>query len=169
MKRMSTAMGVLVGGFLMFGLAAPAAAQVKVDFSGGYQYIRFLEDGGVGVPTGWNTSVGIGKQRVKFVADVGGNYEDHGDHFAKLHTFQGGVEFSGKDGRVVPFARVLTGMGLFADLGTDLAWVFTPEAGVKIMANDRIGVQTSVGFPVFVNEDGSGNGFRFFAGIVIRK
>src|SRR5688572_9395913 len=167
--RVSTIVSGFVGGILMLGLAAPAAAQAKVDFSGGYQYFRFLEDGGGDVPAGWATSVGVGKQWVKFVADVGGNYEDHGDHYAKLHTFQGGVEFSGKDGRVVPFARVLTGLGLFTDLGSELVWVFTPEAGVKINANDRIGIQTSVGFPFFVNGDGHAKGFRYFVGIVIRK
>jgi len=166
---MSTIVSVFAGGVLLLGLAAPAAAQAKVDFSGGYQYFRFLEDGGVSVPLGWAASVGVGKEKVKFVTDVAGNYEDHDTHFAKLHTFQGGVEFSGKDGRVVPFGRVLTGVGVFSDLGTDLAWVFTPEAGVKIMANNRVGVQTSVGFPIFVNGDGHAEGFRFFSGIVLRK
>jgi hypothetical protein len=86
-----------------------------------------------------------------------------------MHTFQGGVELSGKDRRVVPFARVLTGLVLFTDLGSEMAWVFTPEAGVKIMANDRVGVQTSVGFPIMANGDDAATGFRFFAGIVIRK
>ena len=167
--RVSTIVSGFVGGILMLGLAAPAAAQVKVDFSGGYQYFRFLEEGAVGVPTGWGASFGVGKERVKFVADVGGNYEDHGDHSAKVHTFQGGVEFSGKDGRVVPFGRVLMGLGLLTDLGSEYVWVVTPEAGVKIMANDRVGVQTSVGFPLFFNGDGHAEGFRFFAGIVIRK
>lgn len=156
---------------MMLALATPAAAQgAKIDFSGGYQYFRFLEDGvDEGAPLGWGASVGIGKEWIKFIADVGGHYEDHGDHFAKLHTFQGGAEFSGKNGRVVPFARVLAGMGLFSDLGSDGVWVFTPEAGVKFMANDRVGIQTSVGFPILMDEGESANGFRFFAGIVIRK
>jgi hypothetical protein len=166
--RVSTIVSGFVGGILMLGLAAPAAAQAKVDFSGGYQSLTFL-DGGDTIPAGWGASVGVGKQTVKFVVDLGGHYEDHGDHFAKLHTFQGGVEFSGKDGRVVPFGRVLMGLVLLSDLGNDTAWVFTPEAGVKIMANDRIGVQTSVGFPIFFDGDGHTEGFRFFAGIVIRK
>jgi hypothetical protein len=167
--RVSALIGVFVGGFLMLGLAAPAAAQMKVDFSGGYQYFRALDSGGASVPAGWAVSWGAGKEKIKFVADVGANYEDHESHYAKLHTFQGGVEFSGKDARVVPFGRVLTGLGLFSDLGNEITWVFTPEAGVKIMANDRIGVQTSIGFPIFVNGDGHGYGFRYFAGIVIRK
>lgn len=161
--------GVLIGALAMFALATPAAAQgAKVDFSAGYQYFKFIDNGDASIPAGWGASFAVGKDWVKFVADTGGHYLDHGDHFAKLHTFQGGVEFSGKSGRFVPFARVLTGMGLFTDLGNDIVWVFTPEAGVKIMANDRVGVQTSVGFPIMVN-DGSATGFRFFAGIVLRK
>ena len=168
--RISTMVSAFAGGLLMFGLAAPAAAQVKVDFSGGYQYLRFFEGGeSAGVPTGFGASVAVGKERVKFVADVGGNYEDHGDHSAKVHTFQGGVEFSGKDGRVVPFGRVLAGLGVFSDLGSEYVGVVTPEAGVKIMANKRIGVQTSVGFPFFFNSDGHLKGLRYFAGVVIRK
>ena len=167
--RISTVVSGFIGGLLMIGLAAPAAAQMKVDFSGGYQYFRFLEEGATHVPGGWATSIGLGKERVKFVADVGGNYEDHGDHYAKMHTFQGGVEVSGKDGRVVPYARVLTGLALLTDLGSDSVWVLTPEAGVKIMASKRIGVQTSVGFPFFFDGDDHAEGFRFFAGIVIRR
>ena len=167
--RISRVMSVFVGGIMMLGLASPAAAQTKVDFSGGYQYFSFLEDGDDSIPAGWGASIGVGKEWVKFVGDVGGHYTDHGDHFAKLHTFQGGIEFSGKDGRVVPFARVLTGLGMFSDLGNEAVFVFTPEAGVRFMANDRVGVQTSVGFPFMMNDDASEGGFRFFAGIVIRK
>ena len=167
--RISTVVSVFAAGILMLGLAAPAAAQAKVDFSGGYQYFTFLEEGANSIPAGWGASIGVGKEWIKFVGDVGGQYLDHGDHFAKVHTFQGGVELSGKNGRVVPFARVLTGLALFTDLGNEAVWVFTPEAGVKFMANDHIGFQTSVGFPIFFDSDGSANGFRFFAGIVIRK
>ena len=167
--RISTVVSAFVGGMLMLGLAAPAAAQAKVDFSAGYQYFTFLEDGDDSIPAGWGASFGVGKEWVKFVGDVGGHYLDHGGHFAKLHTFQGGMELSGKHGRMVPFARVLTGLGLFTDLGNEAVWVFTPEAGVKIMANDHIGVQTSVGFPILFDSDASANGFRFFAGLVIRK
>jgi hypothetical protein len=163
--RISTVVSMFVGGFLMLGLATPAAAQVKVDFSGGYQYFRFLENGSEHVPTGWATSVGVGKDWVKFVGDVAGNYKDG----EMLHTFQGGVEFSGKGKRVVPFARVLSGVAIASDsFESDWAFVLTPEGGVKLMANDRVGFQTSVGFPIFMR-DGHTEGFRFFAGIVIRK
>jgi hypothetical protein len=164
--RFHTVVGMIVGAFAMLALATPAAAQgAKVDFSGGYQYFRFLEEGSVNVPQGWGASVGVGKEWIKFVADVGGHYIEG----EQLHTFQGGLELSGKNQRVVPFARVLSGVGLFTGYGsTNSVFVFTPEAGVKIMATNRVGAQVSVGFPVLVN-DGSANGFRFFAGIVYRK
>jgi len=165
--RIPTVVGVLVGAFAMCVLATPAAAQgAKVDFSAGYQYFRFLEDGATNVPTGWGVSVAAGKEWVKFVADAGGHYMD-GD---AIHTFQGGVEFSGKGKRVVPFARLLAGVAVLSCCGqADSAFVLTPEGGVKIMANDRVGFQTSVSFPYFDDGNGSANGFRYFAGIVIRK
>lgn len=167
--RMRTVGACLCGAVLMVVSARPAEAQgAKIDFAGGYQYLTFLEDNAVGVPLGWGVSVGAGKEWIKFVADVGGHYEDHDSHFAKLHTFQGGAEFSGKNGRVVPFGRALTGVAVLSDLGSDAVWVFTPEAGVKIMATERVGFQASAGFPIFV-DDGSLTGFRLFAGFVIRK
>ena len=166
--RIRSIVGGFVGSLMVLAIATPAAAQSKVDFAAGYQSLTFL-DGGDTIPAGWGASVGVGKEMIKFVADVGGHYESHTSHFAKLHTFQGGVEFSGKDRRVVPYGRVLMGLALFSDLGNDTAWVITPEAGVKIMANSRIGVQTSVGFPIFFDGSDHAEGFRFFAGIVIRK
>jgi hypothetical protein len=163
--RMTTLVGMLVGGLVMLGVAAPAAAQAKVDFSGGYQYFRFLESGSQSAPAGWGTSVAAGKDWVKFVADVGGTYKDT----EMLHTFQGGVEFSSKATRVVPFVRVLSGIAIFSDgFASDWAFVLTPQGGVKLMANDRFGVETSVGFPIFMR-DGHAEGFRYFAGFVIRK
>ena len=165
--RIRTIVAAVVSAFSVLVLAAPAAAQgTKVDFSAGYQYFRFLEDGASNVPAGWGVSFAAGKPWVKFVGDVGGHYLD-GD---QLHTFQGGVEFSGTAKHVVPFARLLTGVAVLTGFNdSNAVWVLTPEAGVKIMANDHVGVQTSVGFPYLRNGDGSANGFRYFAGIVIRK
>ena len=163
--RISTIASMFVGGALMLGLAAPAAAQGrKTDFSAGYQYFNFYQED-ESLPAGWAFSAGVGKDQVKFVADVAGNYLDG---FA-MHTFQGGVEFSGKSARVVPFGRLLAVMAVLTESGTNTAFVFTPEAGVKIMANDRVGIQASVGFPYLTNGEGSANGFRFFTGVVIRK
>ena len=164
--RIRTIVGTLVGAIAMLAVAAPAAAQAKVDFSAGYQFLSFLQEGGNKVPIGWGASVAVGKEWIKFVGDVGGHYENG----VQLHTFQGGVEFSGKGKRVVPFVRALSGLVLGSSGGDfDTVYVFTPEGGVKFMANDNIGFQTSVGFPIFFDGDGSANGFRFYAGIVIRK
>ena len=164
--QMRFVISALVGGFLFLVSASPALAQAKVDFSAGYQFLSFLQEGGNKVPTGWGASVGVGKEWVKFVGDVGGHYENG----VQLHTFQGGVEFSSKGKRVVPFVRALSGVVLGSSGGDfDSVYIFTPEGGVKFMANDHIGVQTSVGFPIFFDGDGSANGFRFFAGVVIRK
>jgi hypothetical protein len=163
--RISTIASMFVGCALMLGLAAPAAAQgSKTDFSVGYQYFNFYEED-ESLPAGWAFSVGVGKDKVKFVGDVAGNYLDG---FA-LHTFQGGVEFSGKSARVVPFGRLLAGIAVATESGTNTAFVFTPEGGVKIMANDRVGIQASVGFPFFTNGEATDKGFRFFTGVVIRK
>ena len=146
--RISTIASVFVGGVLMFGLAAPAAAQgAKIDFSGGYQYFRFYEED-ENLPAGWAASVAVGKDQVKFVGDVSGNYLDD----FKMHTFQGGVEFSGKGTRVVPFGRLLSGIWVANEGRTDMGFVLTPEGGVKIMANDRVGIQASVGFPYFTTK-----------------
>jgi hypothetical protein len=94
---------------MTFVLVAPARAQrAKVDFSGGYQYFRFPEESW-NIPAGWGASFGVGKEWIKFVGDVGGHYVEG----VQLHTFQGGLEISDKNRRVVPFARALCGLGLF--------------------------------------------------------
>jgi hypothetical protein len=182
--RIRTTVGLLVGALSVLVLARPAAAQgVKVDFSGGYQYFRFVGYYSEKLPTGWGVSVAVGKDQVKFVADVGGNYGDpvkyqffSVDHFVEyydagrqVHTFQGGVEFSGPPRRVVPFVRLLTGVAMITTYGNSFSWAVTPEAGAKIMATDRVGAQIAVSVPAMVHIDGSAAGFRFFAGIVIRK
>jgi hypothetical protein len=165
--RIRKIVGLFVVAFSVLVLARPAAAQgSKVDFAAGYQFFRVIDDGGANVPTGWGVSLGAGKDWVKFVADASGHYRDG----VQLHMFQAGVEFSGKNGPVVPFARVLSGFGQFSGSGDGtLVWVITPEAGVKIMANDRFGFQTSVGFPVMTDMEEVANGFRLFAGVVIRR
>ena len=156
--RISTIAGAFAGGVLMLGLAAPAAAQgAKVDFAVGYQYI-------VDLPIGWAAAVGVGKDWVKLVGEVAGNYVD--DY--RLHTFQGGVEFSGTGMRVVPFGRLLSGVAVSNEV-TGAVFVLTPEGGVKIKANDRVGIQASVGFPYFRTHNDSSYSFRFFTGVVIRK
>src|SRR6185295_6228287 len=125
--RMRTSVGMLVGALAIVVLARPAAAQgTRIDLSGGYQYFSFIDDYTGQVPAGWEFSIAAGKERVKFVADFGGHYKQpttytvwFGDtpyqftgSSEKLHTVKAGVEFSGRDRRVVPFGRLLTGVGL---------------------------------------------------------
>jgi len=161
-----TALGVLVGGFLLLVLAAPAAAQAKVDFSAGYQYLNFLEEGSDSVPAGFGTSIAVGNAWIKAVGDVGGHYKNG----VSLYTFQGGAEFSTTGKRVIAFGRILAGAAVgFEDGDIGSIFVLTPEAGVKLMANDRVGVQVSVGFPIFMDSGAHQTGMRVFAGFVIRK
>jgi len=118
------------------------------------------------VPKGWGASVGIGNAWIKAVGDIGGNHRDGGS----LYTYQGGLEFSGKGKHVVPFARALTGLAQFYGNGEHAsAYVFTPEGGVKLMANDHVGAQVSVGFPILMKDGDTQQSMRVFAGIVIRK
>jgi hypothetical protein len=80
------------------------------------------------------------------------------------------VEFSGSGKRVVPFARALTGLAQGYAMGEhSSAYVFTPEGGVKIMANNHVGAQVSVGFPILMKDGDYQQSMRLFAGIVIRK
>ena len=89
-------------------------------------------------------------------------------HDFRLHTFQGGVEFSGTGGRVVPFGRLLSGVAVSNEV-TGAVFVLTPEGGVKIKSNDRVGIQASVGFPYFRTRNDSSYSFRFFTGVAIRR
>ena len=80
------------------------------------------------------------------------------------------MEFLGNHARVVPFGRVLAGLAYFSDSYDSFnAFVFTPEGGVKIFANDRVGVQASLGFPVMHIQGSTETTMRFFVGVVIRK
>jgi hypothetical protein len=143
----------------------PAAAQSKIDFSAGYQYLR-LVDSEVNIPGGWGASISGGNHpMVKFVVDAGGHYKDG----EKLHTIQGGVEFAGKNEKTKPFVRLLTGVGIFSGDGDSTnAWAFTPEVGVKVFGSGKIGGQFAVGFPIFRAEGETEKGVRLFLGIVCK-
>jgi hypothetical protein len=148
---------------LTLASARPAAAQVaKIDLASGIQSFT----SSYATSPGWWASFAGGNEWIKAVGDVAGLYYEGG---AKLHTFQGGVELASRYKRAVPFVRVLSGVAVFSGYGrSDTNFVLTPEGGVKVMVNDHLGVQTSVGFPLI---DGfyMPGGFRAFAGIVIRK
>jgi hypothetical protein len=155
--------GTVLGVSAFLLSVAPAAAQSGVQFAAGYQYLKFLEDGGDSVPGGWGASISGGKTAVKFVADFGGHYEDGGS----LHTYQGGVEFAGKNEKVTPFVRGLVGGGTFSD-GRGTAFIFTPEFGVRFMGPSGIGMQVAAGFPIMNKDDDTQTTFRLFVGVVIK-
>lgn len=149
----------------LFLTVQPAAAQdAKVELAAGYQFFRFLEDGAANVPAGWGASVAAptGNAMVKIVGDVAGNYKDG----RKLHTFQGGVELGGSNPKTIPFIRLLAGAAVNSGGGnTENGFVFTPEAGIKIKGEGRVGARVAVGFPIFRQDGITDKGFRLFAGI----
>lgn len=162
--RIRPTVGVFAGALSLLVLATPAAAQgAKVDLAGGYQFFRFTGDLGENLPGGWGVSIAAGKDWLKAVGDVSGHYE--GDQ--QLHLIQGGLEFCATSARVLPFLRLLSGVALIGDSSS--AFLFTPEFGLKVMASGGIGVQASVGRPVFFAGGEASGGFRFFVGMVFRK
>ena len=163
MKIRRVLIGTVLGVSAFLLSVAPAAAQSGVQFAAGYQYLKFLEDGGDSVPGGWGASISGGKTAVKFVADFGGHYEDGGS----LHTYQGGVEFAGKNEKVTPFVRGLVGGGTFSD-GRGTAFIFTPEFGVRFMGPSGVGMQVAAGFPIMNKDDDTQTTFRLFVGVVIK-
>lgn len=163
MKIRRVLIGAVLGVSAFFLSATPAAAQSGVTFAAGYQYLTFLGDSDESIPAGWGASIAGGKSVVKFVADFGGHYEDG----SSLHTYQGGVEFAGKNEKAQPFVRGLVGGGTFSD-GGGTAFVFTPEFGMRFMGANGIGLQVAAGFPIFNKDSETESSFRFFAGIVIK-
>ena len=146
----------------------PAAAQGRtIEFAGGYQFLRFLENDGLNVPTGWGAAIASSmKNRIKIVGEVGGHHDDGND----LHTFQGGAEFGlGSNEKAMPFVRLVTGLGRFSN-GEDStnAWAFTPEFGVDVMNSSGVGVRLAAGFPIFRAEGNTESTFRLFVGVVIK-
>jgi hypothetical protein len=165
-KFRSVVVGILCALAILVSVQPAAAQEKKTEFALGYQFLRFLEDGGENIPAGWGASVaGAMNDMIKVVGDVGGHYKDGG----KLHTFQGGVEFAGKNPKVTPFGRVLAGVGVFSGDGdSDSVFVFTPEVGVKVMGSGRVGGQFAVGFPIMRDNGFTEKTFRLFLGVTIR-
>jgi hypothetical protein len=165
-KVRSVVVGILCALAILVSVQPAAAQEKKTEFALGYQFLRFLEDGGENIPAGWGASVASAiNDMFKVVGDVGGHYKDG----AKLHTFQGGVEFAGKNPKVTPFGRVLAGIGVSSEDGeSETGFVITPEAGVKIMGSGRIGGQFAVGFPIMRDNGFTDTTLRLFVGVTIR-
>jgi len=60
------------------------------------------------------------------------------------------------------------GAWVYHSYGFSAAFLFTPEVGVRVMANHHSGVQVSVALPIAV-ADGSANMFKLFVGYVYRR
>lgn len=147
----------------------PAAAQGRtIEFAGGYQFLRFLENDGSNVPAGWGAAIASSiRNKIKIVGEVGGHYEDG----TSLHTFQGGAEFGlGSNEKAMPYVRLVTGLGRFANDDGDStnAWAFTPEVGIDVMNSSGVGVRLAAGFPIFRAEGNTESTFRLFVGVVIK-
>lgn len=167
MRMRSVVIGLASALAIIFSVQ-PAAAQGKtIEFAGGYQYLRFLEDGGANVPTGWGAAIASAvKKNIKIVGEVGGHYKDG----TNLHTFQGGAEFGlGSNEKAMPFVRLVTGLGHFSDdVDSTNAWAFTPEFGIDVMNSKGVGVRLAAGFPIFRAEGDTETTFRLFVGVVIK-
>lgn len=144
----------------------PAAAQNKVEFSVGYNFLKLIEDGAESMPGGFGASVSGGSGKVKFVGDVTGNHKDG----FKLYFFQGGAEVGlGNDAaKAKPYVRLLAGIGRQSATGfSESAFVFTPEVGVKVAGSGRVGARISAGFPIVFDDD-TFKYFRLFFGVSIQ-
>jgi hypothetical protein len=107
----------------------------------------------------------VGSGLIKIVGDVSGNYKDGG----KIHFFQGGVEFAGKNPKATPYVRLLTGIGMSSGGGeSDSAFVFTPEFGVKAKGSGRVGAQFGIGFPIIRDSGETFKAMRVFFGITVQ-
>ena len=152
----------------LFISVQPASAQdKKPEFAIGYNFLRELETGGANVPSGWGASVAapMGQGMLKVVGDISGHYKNGG----RLHFFQGGVEFAGKNPTATPFFRALAGLGVSSGGGSsDSAFVFTPEFGVKTKGSGRVGGQFAVGFPIVRDSGDTFKHLRLFLGITVQ-
>jgi len=153
----------------LFVSAQPAAAQSKVEFSIGYNFLREIEEGAQSMPAGWGASVsGGGSGKIKLVGDISGNHKDG----VKLYFFQGGAEFglgNKADAKAMPYVRLLAGAGRqsFGSV-SDTAFVFTPEVGVRVKGSGRIGARIAAGFPIVRDDGDTFKFFRLFFGVSIQ-
>ena len=166
MKIRSVAIGILCALAILISAQPAAAQERKIEFAAGYQFLRILGDEGENLPKGWGASVAAPvNDMFKVVGDIGGNHKDG----FKLYTFQGGVEFAGKNPKVTPFARALAGLAMASeDDESETAFVFTPEFGVKVHGTGRVGAQVALGFPIIRDEGETFKYMRLFFGVTVK-
>ena len=183
---MGIARKIVVFGVLALVLAAvPASAQSTppVGFSAGYNYMYLSGDDGEdgeSVPVGWYAEVsGNVAPMVSLVGHVTGNYKSFDDDDFdsdvdfSLHTFTGGVRFTGVGAQANPFAHVLFG-GVRSTFSSDVAGADVSESttdpvmflggGVNLMPGAAVGLRLGADY-IRGFGDSSGNAFRFVVGI----
>jgi hypothetical protein len=154
----------------------PAAAQVEV--SGGYNFLRLLDEQVEGddknFAKGWYADLAVGRT-IAVVGQISGNYKTFGDLFDfKLHSYMGGVRFGGGRSRgAVPFVQVLGGAFRTGVSGLDTDESETDRAlqigaGVNVLPAGGIGLRLGADYVRVFTEGEGANVLRFGVGIVFR-
>ena len=183
---MGIARKIVVFGALAFVLGAvPASAQNMpvVGFSAGYNYLYLSGDDGEdgeSMPVGWYAEVsGHVAPMLSLVGHVTGNYKSFDeDDFEtdvdfSLHTFTGGVRFTGAGAQANPFAHVLFG-GVRSKFSSEVGGADVSESttdpvmflggGVNLMPGAPVGLRLGADYIRGFGDSG-GNAFRFNIGI----
>jgi hypothetical protein len=161
---------------MVLASSRPAAAQVEV--SGGYNFLRLLDEELEGedknFAKGWYADLAVGRT-IAAVGQISGNYKNFEDLFDfSLHSYMGGVRFGGSGSLgAVPFVQVLGGVfrtgvsGVGTDeSATDRALQF--GAGVNVLPAGGIGLRLGVDYIRVFTEGEGANVVRFGVGIVFK-
>jgi hypothetical protein len=169
---------VLVAMAMMIASSSSAQAQTRSEFSAGYQ-VTHVPD--LTLPAGWYADISVPLVPMfNVVGEVSGAYKSESlagvSTTAKLHTFLGGVRFTGRGTpTVVPFGQVLIGAaklnfgvnaaGASILSGSDTEFALQLGGGVNVMASPRVGVRAGVDYRRIFTVDE--NEVRFAFGIVL--
>ena len=168
--------------FLMVLVSSlPAAAQVEV--SGGYNFLRLLDEDLEGSDKnfnkGWYADLAVGG-KVAVVGQITGNYKTFDDSLPadfelKLHSYMGGVRFGGGGSQgAVPFVQVLggafrTGVSAFGEDESSSDGALQVGVGVNLLPAGGIGLRLGADYiRVFTEGEGT-NALRFGVGIVFKR
>jgi hypothetical protein len=176
MQKFGKAVGAFVFAVGTFVMATPAAAQSGAEFSAGYNLLITEDES---IPVGWYADVAKKvSPSLGIVGQVTGNYksiEEAGVTVdANLHSFMGGVRFSGTSA-ASPFFQALVGAirtGGSSDLLGFTVGASDTSAALQFGGGVNFGGSSSVGFRVGADYlrtlgDFGGNAFRVAAGIVV--
>jgi hypothetical protein len=167
---------------LIAGMGIPAVAQTpSVEVTGGYQapYDRAIQEW---FPVGWSVDVAANISRAwAIVGEFGAAYRSDTDLDIDLdlYTFGGGLRWSRRTMRVVPFAQLVFGfarMGSSANIAgghirfSQTKLMLQPGGGLNILIGERWGVVGQADYRrIFLDEDQDGksgvNELRVFGGV----